>query len=558
MNDKKRCLALIITGLIAAICIELCLACFSARRGSILEENITVLPEYAAGEATDGNPYQMAEDMPWLDFVPHMAGGYLEFEFASPVQDKMQVLVYYTGNEGQEFNRFRRIERWILKGTTKGSVALPAGYLDRIRLTLTGNAEIKNVSVSIPAGRPDFGELINLVNPVRLLAMFLILALSILLHDRERRERKLRKLENPGRGPGTGERRKRTAYLDGVRVLAALFVVAVHVVEPVALAQIAGTPRDFMFRAVVLIVLTCNLLFFFISGALLLPYKEETIGEYYKKRVLKILLPFVLYSLFYLKFLCATEEGILGWGGQAALDFLGGTITMGPHLWLIYKLLALYLLVPFYRLMLAKMPERTEKQLFVLIVAALAIRTGCEYFNFDLGISLYLDSWLGLFLAGHLMNRAWMRKYDFCLISGGILALIVSLWIYSFRTDYLEIITNCSILEFLMASAIFVTVLRMNGICARFSKILQVLGKRSFSVLMVHLFVMSAVLPLGFVPYGMVNKSIGQLVIPYLFICAVSYVIAVLYDETVVKVFDAVAERLLAGKKRKGRNGDSV
>ena len=48
----------------------------------------------------------------------------------------------------------------------------------------------------------------------------------------------------------------------------------------------------------------------------------------------------------------------------------------------------------------------------------------------------------------------------------------------------------------------------------------------------------------------MVNKSIGQLVIPYLFICAVSYVIAVLYDETVVKVFDAGAERLLAGKKK--------
>lgn len=497
----------------------------------------------------------MAEDMPWLDFAPHTAGGYLEFEFAAPVPDKMQVLVYYTENEGQEFNRFRRIERWILKGTTKGRVALPAGYCDRLRLTLTGKAEIENVSMSIPAVRPAFGEILSLVNPVRLLAIFLILALSILLHDRERREKKLRKSVNkgtPGTGcQGGGERRKRTAYLDGVRVLAALFVVAVHVVEPVALVQIKGTPRDFVFRAVVLIVLTCNLLFFFISGALLLPYREETIGEYYKKRVLKILLPFVLYSLFYLKVLCATQEGILGWGGQAALDFLGGTITMGPHLWLIYKLLALYLLVPFYRLMMEKMPERTEKQLFVLIVAALAIQTGCEYLNFDLGISLYLDSWLGLFLAGYLLNRAWMRKYDLFLVSGGILALIMSLWIYSFRADYLEIITNCSILEFLMASAVFVTVLRMNGVCVRFSKILQILGKRSFSVLMVHLFVMSAVLPLGFIPYGMVNKSIGQLVIPYLFICAVSYAIAVLYDETVVKVFDAGAERLLAGKNKR-------
>lgn len=545
-------MTLIILGLIAAICIELCLACFSARRGSILEENITVLPEYMAGAASDGNPYRMAEDMPWLDFAPHREGGYLEFDFAEPVQDKMQVLVYYTEKEGQEFNRFRRIERWILKGTTKGRVALPAGYCDRLRLTLTGDAEIKNVSMSIPVSRPIFRKIIQLVNPVRLLAMFLILAVSICLHDGELRGKKLRKLDNNGGSRKSGGHRARTAYLDGVRVLAALFVVAVHVVEPVALAQIEGTPRDFFFRAVVFVVLTCNLLFFFISGALLLPERQETIGEYYKKRVLKILLPFALYSLFYLKLLCATQEGVLGWGWQAVLDFLGGTIIMGPHLWLIYKLLALYLLVPFYRLMMARMPERMEKQLFVLIVAALALRTGCEYFNFELGISLYLDSWLGLFLAGHLLNRTWMRKYDFCLVSGGILALFISLWIYSFRADYLEIITNCSILEFLMASAVFVTVVRMNGICARFSKILQVLGKRSFSVLMVHLFVMSAVLPLGFVPNSAENKSVGQLVIPYLFICMVSYVIAVLYDETVVKVFDAGVKRLLTCKRKGG------
>ena len=53
-----------------------------------------------------------------------------------------------------------------------------------------------------------------------------------------------------------------------------------------------------------------------------------------------------------------------------------------------------------------------------------------------------------------------------------------------------------------MASAVFVLVLRLNGICNRFSRILERLGKRSFSVLMVHLFVLSAVLPLGFIPVG--------------------------------------------------------
>ena len=69
MNNKKRCFTLIVTGLIAAICIELCLAYFSARRGSILEENIVLVPEYTAGEAANGNPYQTTEDMPWLDFA---------------------------------------------------------------------------------------------------------------------------------------------------------------------------------------------------------------------------------------------------------------------------------------------------------------------------------------------------------------------------------------------------------------------------------------------------------------------------------------------------------
>lgn len=549
MNNKKRCFTLIVTGLIAAICIELCLAYFSARRGSILEENIVLVPEYTAGEAADGNPYQTTEDMPWLDFAPGIRAGYLEFEFTEPIPEKMQVLVYYTENSGQEFNRFRRIERWLLRGTTKGIIPLPDVRCEKLRLTLTGAGQIKNVSLNErPAAGPAVRQMLDRVNPLRLLLLAAVLPLSLCLHGAKRRKRAK---QSHGRAAGQpGERRQRTAYLDGVRVLAALFVIAVHVVEPVAVTQIKGTPRDFFFQAVVLSVLTCNLLFFFISGALLLPYREETIGQYYRKRVVKIVLPFAVYSLFYLKLLCATGEGTAGWAGEAALSFFGASITMGPHLWLIYKLLALYLLVPFYRLMLAKMPEQMEKLLFAMIAAALAIRTACTYFQFDLGISLYLDSWLGLFLGGYLLNKAWMRKYDIFLAAGGASSLAVSLWIYSFRPDYLEIIANCSILEFLMASAVFVLVLRLNGICSRFSRILETLGKRSFSVLMVHLFVLSAVLPLGFIPVGWENKSIGQMVIPYIFTYVVSYLIAVVVDETIIKVLDAGAGRFLTMRRK--------
>ncbi len=50
------------------------------------------------------------------------------------------------------------------------------------------------------------------------------------------------------------------------------------------------------------------------------------------KRVVKIVLPFAAVFLFYLR--------------EAAFSF-GAFITMGPHLWPIYALPALYLLVPF-------------------------------------------------------------------------------------------------------------------------------------------------------------------------------------------------------------------
>ena len=236
MNNKKRCFTLIVTGLIAAICIELCLAYFSARRGSILEENIVLVPEYTAGEAANGNPYQTTEDMPWLDFAPGIRAGYLEFEFTEPIPEKMQVLVYYTENSGQEFNRFRRIERWLLRGTTKGIIPLPDVRCEKLRLTLTGAGQIKNVSVNErPAAGPAVRQMLDRVNPLRLLLLAAVLPLSFCLHGAERRKRAK---QSHGRAAGQpGERRQRTAYLDGVRVLAALFVIAVHVVEPVAVTR---------------------------------------------------------------------------------------------------------------------------------------------------------------------------------------------------------------------------------------------------------------------------------------------------------------------------------
>lgn len=93
-------------------------------------------------------------------------------------------------------------------------------------------------------------------------------------------------------------------------------------------------------------MLTCNLLFFFISGALLLPYREETIGQYYRKRVVKIVLPFAVYSLFYLKLLVPPARERQAGPEKPPSAFLAHPSRWGPiYGWMM--LLALYLLVPF-------------------------------------------------------------------------------------------------------------------------------------------------------------------------------------------------------------------
>ena len=153
------------------------------------------------------------------------------------------------------------------------------------------------------------------------------------------------------------EKIKRQVYLDKLRVLATVLVIAVHTVSLGSTLVPERSAVWYGFEISNYLFLCCNLLFIMISGALLLPVKGEPAGQFYRKRFLKVLVPMVIY---YILYVCA-KEGFVWllpdhWGAMLKRILLGAP-EEAPHFWLIYVIIWLYVLTPFFRYVVQHIPD---------------------------------------------------------------------------------------------------------------------------------------------------------------------------------------------------------
>ena len=127
----------------------------------------------------------------------------------------------------------------------------------------------------------------------------------------------------------------------------------------------------------------CVPLFVMLTGMLLLPVEQE-IGQFYKKRMLRVIVPFIVWSLLYNLFPWFT--GILGLNNSVLSEMFAyagespsqtwdsclHNILMIPFnfntytvpLWYIYMLIGLYLYMPFFS---AWLKQATEKQMKIFL-----------------------------------------------------------------------------------------------------------------------------------------------------------------------------------------------
>lgn len=133
----------------------------------------------------------------------------------------------------------------------------------------------------------------------------------------------------------------RQIWIDWMRVAACLMVIIVHSTEPFYLggngSQILTRTDAFWASFFDSFVRACVPLFIVASSYLQFPLHYQT-GEFFRKRAIRILIPFALWSLVY----------AFVWGEPVSnlQDLLLNFNYSAGHLWFVYMLIGIYLLMP--------------------------------------------------------------------------------------------------------------------------------------------------------------------------------------------------------------------
>lgn len=237
-----------------------------------------------------------------------------------------------------------------------------------------------------------------------------------------------------------------------------------------------------------------------ISGILFLnPKKEITIKSIYQKYIPRLLVILLVWNFLYAVFSCFIDHAF-------SLQTFISNLLLGPvHMWFLYMIIGLYMLIPFLRKIAAD--EKLLKYFLVLwfifsSISNIAKITGLNivtsiledkmYINFVIGFS-------GYFLLGYFLST---RNYKsiYAIIIGVICLLInfVGTYMLSIGHDITNqsLYANLSPNIILMSIAVFVLCKNIysqnENINAKFRSIVNILSKYSLGIYVIHFWVLNA------------------------------------------------------------------
>lgn len=158
-------------------------------------------------------------------------------------------------------------------------------------------------------------------------------------------------------------------WIDNSRIVAVFAVVFLHVAADVLFINDIGAEFWWYANFFDSAVRWCVPVFVMLSGALLLDSsKVESISAFYKKRVSRIFIPLVFWSVIYSVWFMLRKDNFM------FAEVVGRLLAGKPyfHMWFLFMIIGLYLFTPFFRKIVAS-SSRRELNILVLIMFALSI-----------------------------------------------------------------------------------------------------------------------------------------------------------------------------------------
>lgn len=324
---------------------------------------------------------------------------------------------------------------------------------------------------------------------------------------------------------------KHIVWLDVVRLVAMFTVVCCHSADPfnfyagdptadIASIKYWGAVYGSLLRP-------CVPLFVMITGALLLPVKEEC-APFYKKRISRVFWPFLIWSVLYNLFPWLT--GVLGFEPDVILTFFpyagedvtrqALTVSLGyigqipmnfsvvdVHMWYIYLLIGLYLYMPIFSAWVEKASEKAKLWFLFGWSVTLFVPYLREYVNpYIWGACSWNEFYMLYYFAGfngYLLLGHYLRHHDWSLskiLLAGIPMFVVGFGVTfagfrhitslpEFTEEQLELFFYyCSPNVVMMTIPIFLLCKKVEIHSAWIQKALANLTVCGFGVYMIHYF----------------------------------------------------------------------
>ena len=288
--------------------------------------------------------------------------------------------------------------------------------------------------------------------------------------------------------------KSRIFYLDIIRILACVMIVAMH-------APIPNTGlSSFILSADSLLTAPGIGLFVMVSGALLLPINMTT-SMFLKKRIGKIVFPTLFWTLFYL-LVSGYDYGFEGINILRVLLSIPFSHQYGI-LWFMYMLAGLYLLAPILSPWLKQTGKRELE--FYLILWAI---TMCYSYIRDFigvneghtGILYYFGGYVGYFLLGYYLRtyvKAWAIGKSIILLLIP-LSIATILKILQVPVHFYDSFWYLSILVAMMSVAWFLLIKRMWGDMmynniSQLHHVITLVSNCCFGIYLVHIFIMRSI-----------------------------------------------------------------
>ena len=330
----------------------------------------------------------------------------------------------------------------------------------------------------------------------------------------------------------------RIVWLDVIRCVAMIMVIGVHCIDPFYISPtMRAIPEYTHWAAIYGSLLRPSVpLFVMMTGLLLLPVKKQPLGKFYKKRIYRVLFPFLIWSVLYSMFPWVT--GVLGLPKEIIGDFFCYTqgqesqslidslkdVAMIPfnfshkenHMWYIYLLIGLYLYMPFFSAWIENADRKTKRAFLLIWIISLFIPYLKEYvanclfersgyvFGTDtwneFGLFYYFAGFNGYLLLGHYVKKGndWslMKTFILCILMFAVGYYITYTGFSTTasnpnatETEMELFFTFCSPNLLLMTLATFLLLQKVVITNSTVIKVLANMTQCGFGIYMVHYFV---------------------------------------------------------------------